>query len=437
MGLFSWFSRKKKNEEAVETAPAVEKAVAEEAPAPAASEAPKAAPAPKAEPKPAAAPEAPKAAPAPKAEPKPAAAPEASKTAPTPKAEPKPAAAPEAPKTAPAPKAEPKPAAAPEAPKAAPAPKAEPKPAAAPAVAEPAPAPVTAAGKTIVGKNEDVVVRVVKVDKPETAVEPAPKAEPKPAEEGPKVYGKYEFDLAPDGYRFYLVANNGQLLYESIGFTTMEGATVGIDTFRRAVEGGNFAVISDKYNRYRYVLNRKYYGENYSTRAQCEKCVESVKRFAPDAVISEFTPTEEQIATFTAAKASLRTVKDVDWDAVEAAEAAATKMGKFEISREADKEYRFYLVANNGQVLYTGKNYQKLCQCLAGIKSFKRAVYVGNFSIDQDKFGRFRYILKNIGVAPAFMGESYTTRKQCESSIESVKNFVVTAEIEMPTGAEE
>ena len=89
-------------------------------------------------------------------------------------------------------------------------------------------------------------------------------------------------------------------------------------------------------------------------------------------------------------------------------------------------------MANNGQVLYTGKSYPKLSQCLTGIRSFKRAVYVGNFSVDEDKFGRFRYILKNIGVAPAFMGESYSTRKQCESSIESVKNFVVTAEIELP-----
>ena len=378
MGLFSWLGRKKKKDEIEEVvAPVEETAVAEES-----------APAPKAEP-----------APAPKAEP-----------APAPKAEP-----------APAPKAEP-----------APAPKAEPAPA---PKAEPAPeAPL--GGKTIVGKDESVVVRVVRVEKPAEPEVAEVKEEKPAAPTGSKVYGKYEFDLAPDGYRFYLVANNGQLLYESIGFTTMEGAIVGIDTFRRAVEGGSFAVISDKYNRYRYVLNRKYYGENYSTRSQCEKCVESVKRFAPDAVISEFTPTEEQIAAFTAAKATLRKVSDVDWDAVAAAEAAANKMGKFEISRGEDREYRFYLVANNGQVLYTGKNYQKLCQCLAGINSFKRAVYVGNFSIDQDKFGRFRYILKNIGVAPAFMGESYTTRKQCESSIESVKNFVVTAEIEIPNTEE-
>ncbi len=268
---------------------------------------------------------------------------------------------------------------------------------------------------------------------PMKAAAPAPK--PEPVSE-PRVMGKFDFDLASDGYRFYLLANNGQLLYESIGFTTLEGALVGIDTFRRAVAGGNFVVLADKYDHYRFVLNRKYYGENYSTRKQCESAVESVKRFAEDSVIAEYTPTEEKLARFAEAKAARRTPADIDWDAVAAKEAATPRLGKFEIIRGEDREFRFYLVANNGQVLYTGKNYEKLCQCQAGIKSFKRAVYVGNFTVDEDKFGRFRYILRNIGVAPAFMGESYTTRKQCESSIESVKSFVVSAEIVLPETAE-
>ncbi len=400
MGLFSWFSRKKK--EPAAPAPAPEVKVTEEVAVPASAPVVehKAAPEVKVAPEVKAAP----AAPAEKPVKKPAPAAEKAAPAPAPAQKPAPAAVVKEAPAVGAPRAE---EAAPES-----APSADPE-----------------EGKRLVGKNPDVVVRVVRSEKP---VEPAPAPAPAPVVEGPKIPGKYEFELAPDGYRFCLVANNGQLLYESIGFTSLEGATVGIDTFRRAVLGGTFAVISDKYKRYRYVLNRKYYGENYDSRSQCEKAVESVKRFAPDAVITEFAPTEDKVAAFDAARAALRTVKDVDWDAVEAREASAQKLGKFEIVRGEDKEFRFYLVANNGQVLYTGKNYQKLCQCLAGIKAFKRAVYVGNFWVDEDKFGRFRYILKNIGVAPAFMGESYTTRKQCESSIESVKNFVVTAEIELP-----
>ena len=294
--------------------------------------------------------------------------------------------------------------------------------------------------KRLVGANSDVVVRVVKrraAPAEEAAPAPAEAPAPAPAQEGPKVIGKFEFDLHSDGYHFYLIANNGQLLYESVGFTSLEGAVTGAETFRRAVATGTFAVVSDKNDHYRYILNRKYYGENYSTRAQCEKSTESVKRFAPDAVVTEFTPTEEQIAAFEAAKATLRKVSDVDWEKVEAEEAATPKLGKFEVVREESREYRFYLVANNGQVLYTGKNYQKLCQCLEGIKSFKRAVYVGNFLVDQDKSGRYRYVLRNIGVAPAFVGESYDSRSQCESCIESVKRFVVSAKIELPEAKEE
>ncbi|MBO7292525.1 MAG: DUF1508 domain-containing protein, partial [Clostridia bacterium] len=255
-----------------------------------------------------------------------------------------------------------------EAPAPAPAPVVEEAPA--PVVEEapaPAPAPAPSADeKTLAAEKPNVIVRVVRNEKPAEEA-PAPAPAPTPVFDGPKVYGKYEFDLSPDGYHFYLLANNGQVLYESIGFTSLEGAVVGVDTFRRAVEGGNFAVVADKYARYRFVLNRKYYGENYDSRSQCEKCVESVKRFAPDAVVTEFTPTEEKVAAFTAAKAALRTVDDVDWTAVEAAEAAAAKLGKFEISRGEDREFRFYLVANNGQVLYTGKSYPKLSQCLTGI----------------------------------------------------------------------
>ena len=116
------------------------------------------------------------------------------------------------------------------------------------------------------------------------------------------------------------------------------------------------------------------------------------------------------------------------------AEAGPRVVGKYEFDL-SEAGYHFYLLANNGQVLYTGKTYQKLCQCLEGIKSFKRAVYVANFTIDCDKFGHYRYILRNVGVAPAFVGESYATRSQCESSVESVKRFVVSAKIELPEGA--
>ena len=246
-----------------------------------------------------------------------------------------------------------------------------------------------------------------------------------------KAVGKYEFELEVDGFHFYLIANNGQMLFDSPSFTTLIGALNGIKTFKKTVTEGKFDVKVDKYNRYRFILARKYYGENYTTKDQCQKCVESVKKFASCSKIIRYTPDKQAIAAYEAAKNSKRTPDDIDWKAVARAEEQATKMGKFEICCEDDKHYCFYLTANNGQILYSSRYYANEKACRDGIDSFKRAAYVGNFFVDRDKFGNFRYVLKNIGSAPAFIGESYDNKPQCEKIIDSVKKFIITATIEL------
>ena len=245
-----------------------------------------------------------------------------------------------------------------------------------------------------------------------------------------KVYGKYEFELEVDGYHFYLIANNGQVLFDSPSFTTLLGALNGIKTFKKTVAEAKFDVKTDKYNRFRFILARKYYGENYGTKDQCLKCIESVKKFASNAKIIRYVPDKQAIAAYEAAKLSKRTPDDIDWKAVERAEAQAQKMGKFEICIEGEKQYCFYLTANNGQVLYSSRYYASEKSCREGIESFKRAAYVGNFFVDRDKFGNYRYVLKNIGSAPSFIGESYDNKPQCEKIIESVKKFIISATIE-------
>lgn len=250
------------------------------------------------------------------------------------------------------------------------------------------------------------------------------------AKNGAKAVGKYEFELEVDGFHFYLVANNGQVLFDSPSFTTLVGALKGIETFKKTVAEGEFVIRVDKYDRYCFVLARKYYGENYTTKDQCQKCAESVKKFANNARIIRYTPTKEALAAFEAAKVSKRTPDEIDWKAVEKLEAETPKMGKFEICKESD-QYAFYLLANNGQILYSSRCYATEAACRKGIESFKRAAYVGNFFVDRDKFGNFRYVLKNIGSAPAFIGESYDNKPQCEKIIESVKKFIVSASIEL------
>lgn len=247
---------------------------------------------------------------------------------------------------------------------------------------------------------------------------------------GSKAVGKYEFSLEVDGYHFYLIANNGQILFESPSFTSMLGALNGLNTFKRTVATEEFDIKVDKYNRYRFILANKYYGENYTTREQCQKCAESVRNFANNAHIIRFTPSKEELKAFELARVTKKTADDIDWNAIAKAEAGAQKKGKFEICREQN-EYCFYLLASNGQILYSSRFYASESACRKGIESFKRAAYVGNFFVDRDKFGHYRYVLKNLGSAPAFIGESYDNKPQCENIIQSVKNFIVTASIEV------
>ena len=100
-----------------------------------------------------------------------------------------------------------------------------------------------------------------------------------------KAIGKYEFALEVDGFHFYLFANNGQILFDSPSFTTLIGALNGLKTFKKTVAEGTFDIRVDKYERYRFILERKYYGENYTSKDQCAKCVESVKKFANNAKV--------------------------------------------------------------------------------------------------------------------------------------------------------
>ena len=243
-----------------------------------------------------------------------------------------------------------------------------------------------------------------------------------------KVFGKYEFELQIDGYHFYLSANNGQLLLDSPAFTTLLGALNGIKTFQKAVALEPFVVKADKYKRFRFILANKYYGENYPSRDKCINAVESVQNFADCARIIPYSPGKEALRAFEKAKKSLKSPDSVNWAKIEKAEASAEKTGKFEICCEGE-DYCFYLLANNGHILYSSRYFSNEAACRKGVESFKKAVYIGNFFVDCDKFGNYRYILKNIGSAPSFIGESYTSRQSCESSIESVKKFVVTASV--------
>ena len=290
----------------------------------------------------------------------------------------------------------------------------------------------------------------VDVNRPETetatATTPAKKKENKPTKEEPmkdekekkapkkadaNVVGKFEISLAIDGYRFCLYANNGQLMYESVGFVSIEGCKKGIETFRKTLREMPYSITRDKRGRYRFVFNKKYQGETYPDKASATRAAESVKRWGADAKVVVNFPTDEELHVYQERLNAMRDKSDVDWDAVAKEEAAIKKSGKFVIEAEMNGDeiygYRFYLLANNAQILYTSALYANPATATSAIDAFKRAVYIGNFYIDEDKTGHFRYILRGNNIT--YVGESYTSKTQAEKSVDSVKNFVKSAQL--------
>lgn len=241
------------------------------------------------------------------------------------------------------------------------------------------------------------------------------------------VVGKLNYYLTQSGYYFSLDANNGQELFVSYSYTSLDGAMKGFETFAKAVKEGKFIVIQDKNGRFKYILNKKYQGPNYKNRVACENSIASVKKFAQSYKVNVIEPDEETKKAFAEYLEELKKAKDVDWDQIAKEEAATPKSGSFEIE-EGEDGYRFYLYANNRQILYSSNIYTQANTCRNGIDAFKKAVYSGVVVIEKDKFGNYRYILRN-STTVTYAGESFNNEASARSSYESVKRFVKSATI--------
>jgi len=285
-----------------------------------------------------------------------------------------------------------------------------------PAVVEPEPVeqPVT---------DEPAPEEVVAAKEPEE--EKAPKEEKKPVAKKPasasdaaptaKNGGKYEIVKRNGSFFFLLKANNGQLLLESTGYTTEAGAKGGIETFKNAVENGEFRIDPDKNGNFRFILRASarsqmlYHGESYSTRQSAENSIKSVKNFALRAVVKRV---EE---------ADVDDGSAVQLKPLPAAEHKAG--GKIEIA-ERNGLFYFLLKANNGQLLVESPAFTTEAGARAGIETFKKATESGVYSIDEDKNGKFRFILRaGVRAQVRYVGENYPTRQSAENSLNSVRAF--------------
>ena len=243
-----------------------------------------------------------------------------------------------------------------------------------------------------------------------------------------KASGKIDFDLGLDGYHFYILANNNQIMFESQGFASLDTLQNGLETFKKALDTGIASVYQDKNKNYRFIINKRYVGEGYKTRAQAEAAIESVKKFTANGKVLEYVEDPEKKAAYEAAKKGMKKApKDFDWD--KALAVPAKTSGKFTITELEDRGFFFSLAANNGQILYTSRFYSSADSAADAIITFKKAAYLGNFFIDNDKFGNFRYILKGGNGSIVYYGESYSSKDSAISSSESVKKFAASAKI--------
>ena len=216
-------------------------------------------------------------------------------------------------------------------------------------------------------------------------------------------------------------------MYESQGFASLDTAQSGFETFKKALETATATVYQDKRKLWRFVINKRYVGEGYKTRAQAEAAIESVKRDALLGTVCDYVEDPEEKAAFAAAKKNFNKGTGVDWD--EVLKAPAKTFGKFEINGRADRGYYFSLFANNGQLLFCSRYYASEDSCVDAITTFKKACHLNNFFIDKDKFGNWRFVLKGAGAGVCYYGESYSTKDAAQSSSESVKKFAMTAKI--------
>lgn len=264
--------------------------------------------------------------------------------------------------------------------------------------------------------------------KKEPVKKEAAKKEPVKATEN-KITGKIEIcnsDLG--GYNYLLRANNGQLLYESKAYKSVDSTKEAIDNFIEAVKVGMFSIRKDKFNNYKFILksptsnNLLYIGESFSTETSCKNNVESVKRFAVASNVVDITE-KDFVAKFVRYDIPEKLIKDV--------ENRALSTGKWSIEKtdESAKNspYEFLLYANNGQLLYESRDYKTRATCLAGLKTFVSTVKTGYFVIDPDKSGRFKFVLRNNAVnsVTEYYGENYDTKKACANNIESVYHFAL------------
>lgn len=233
--------------------------------------------------------------------------------------------------------------------------------------------------------------------------------------------GKYEVFKDEQYFRYQLKASNGELLFVSEMYTTRDGAIKSIEAVRRNVETGSIRIIADKRGMYKFCLIAKNHrllvnGSNYSTEKAAISASESFKRFAVSAPVSDIVLTKDDVV-------------DTSSQKIEVSTNTNKKGAKFEITKDSENGFTWYLKASNGEILCSQEGYTTKNGVLNGIESFRTNVFEGTFYVAKDKRGSFEFKLYTKNGRICAVGESYPTKTSAVSAANSVVSFAKNAEI--------
>ena len=248
-----------------------------------------------------------------------------------------------------------------------------------------------------------------------SATKPAEKKAAKPAVKT-KVSGKWVIEQKGKGeYISKLLAANGEVMLTSETYSGEDSAISGINTIMKGVETGSFTVYENKNGTFYYKLksaqNRLLCaGEIYKDRARCLSAIDSVKRIAAAAELTEEVVEGAEYIKYKPEKLTKKSL-------------AETAAGKWKVEVAKNGKYYATLYASNGQVMLSTEEVSGKAGALAGIENVKKNSAAGNFIIDKDKFGKFYYKLRNAQKSVICIGESYAKEESCVKAIENVRRL--------------
>jgi uncharacterized protein YegP (UPF0339 family) len=234
------------------------------------------------------------------------------------------------------------------------------------------------------------------------------------ADPSDKTNGKYEIFQESGGFRYRLVASNGQVMATSEVYTSAKGAQNGITTLKNNLEKLIFRVETDKHRKSQFTASTQQnkllvQSANYSSKSAAESAEESFKNFA------------------TATKIVL--INDTDESEPELVDRTlfknTTGKGKYEIVFNLNSQaYQFLLKASNGQTIITSKFYKSESSVKTAISKFRNDVKNGTFYTVKDKNGMYEFRLYNEANKLVQSGIAFDTKTKCISNIESVVRFI-------------